>query len=213
MKRNINKQDGQSFQSTAREEGSMLLIHAYYLRPLPRRRRPTTMSETEETMVDSKIDSCDRIGESWPSENNYPDSSPTRTRPSSVSLHRSEMNSIDFPPRTHDSLTSRQRIPHASQGRDNMYSSKRMRLLIFIKIILRCLDSDDPSLHLKAKKIVTDCTRKNREGVQGYNPLADVITRQLRMTVGEVHWNRANRLMEYYLKKRGDKTLSVENQR
>lgn len=190
----------------------MLLIHAYYLRPLPRRRRPTTMSETEETTVDSKIKSYDRTGGNSSSENTSPEKSSTRTRQLSVPLQRSEI-ATDFPPRTHDSLTSRQRIPNASQGRNNMYSSKRMRLLIFIKIILRCLDSDDPSLHLKAKKIVTDCTRKNREGIQGYYPLTDVITRQLRMTVGEVHWNRANRLMEYYLKKREEKPLSVDNQR
>ena len=80
-------------------------------------------------------------------------------------------------------------------------SSRRMRLLIFTKIILKCLDFE-PSLHLEAKQIISDCTRKNREGFPGYDPLADVISRQLRIAVGEVHWNRAEGLMEHYIKTR-----------
>ena len=196
MNKNTDKQDDRLFQPKARNE-------AYYLRSLPRR-HPTTMPETEETTVDNKNESThvcdDDIGEIPPGEHASPDASSTRIGPSSA----------NFSPRNYDPLSTRPRYPDASQGRNSFYSSKRMRLLIFIKIILKCLDNDDPSLHFKAKKIVTDCTRKNREGVPGYNPLADVITRQLRITVGVVHWNRAKMLMEYYLKKRVEKPLSVE---
>lgn len=83
-------------------------------------------------------------------------------------------------------------------------SSQRSRLLVFVKIILKCLDSEDPSLRTEAKQIITDCTRKNREGVPGYDPLADAITSQLRTAVGEVHWNRAESLMNHYLRRRND---------
>ena len=97
-----------------------------------------------------------------------------------------------------------QRIPPEAtsrQGRPNgIHSSKRTRLLIFIKIVLKCLDCEDPSLQLEAKQIITECTRKNREGIPGYDPLADAITRQLRTAVGELHWNRAENLMSHYLK-------------
>ncbi len=175
------------------------------------RGHPTTMPETEVATVDNKSESthvCDDDICGIPlGENAYPDTSSKRIVPSSV--QRSEIHD-NFPPENCDPLSTRQRNPDASQGRNSMYSSKRMRLLIFIKIILKCLDNDNPSLHLKAKKIVTSCTRKNREGVPGYNSLGDVITRQLRITVGEVHWNRAKRLMEYYLNKRVEKPVIVE---
>ena len=74
-------------------------------------------------------------------------------------------------------------------------------MLVFTKILLRCLDCDDPSLHLEAKQIIGDCTRKNRAGVPGYESLADAITRQLRLAVGEVHWHRAEHLMGHYLQR------------
>lgn len=213
MNRISNKEDDRLFQSTVGDEGSMLLIHAYYLRSLPRRHL-TTMPETEETTVDNKSESTnicdDDVCGIPPGEYASPDTSSKNIGPLSASVQRGEIHA-DFPPRNYDPLSTRQRNTDDTQSRNSVYSSKRMRLLIFIKIILKCLDNDDPSLHLKAKKIVTDCTRKNREGVPGFIPLADVITRQLRITVGEVHWNRAKRLMEYYLKKRVEKPQSVEH--
>jgi hypothetical protein len=217
MNRNTNKQDDRLLQLTSRDEGSMLLINAYCLLSLPSR-RPTTMSDTEETAIESKNASThacdDGIGGTAQDRKVSLGTPSKRTGTSTaLSIQRSEIHATNLPPRNHDILLTRQRIPDAGRDRNCMYSSKRMRLLIFIKIILKCLADDDPSLHLKAKKIVTDCTRKNREGIPGYNPLADVITRQLRMTVGEVHWNRAKRLMEYYLRKRVEKPINaVDNQ-
>lgn len=106
----------------------------------------------------------------------------------------------------------RMQVSHRSNASSSVHSSKRTRLLVFVKIILKCLDSDDPSLHLEAKQIITECTRKNREGIPGYDSLADAITRQLRIAVGEVHWNRAESLMSHYLKTRTQpvKKLKIE---
>ena len=95
--------------------------------------------------------------------------------------------------RTHQQCSARNKSIHSSQ---------RTRLLVFIKIILKCLDCNDPRLYLEAKQIITDCTRKNREGIPGYDSLADAITRQLRIKVGEVHWSRAESLMSHYIKTR-----------
>mmetsp|Transcript_18994 Transcript_18994/g.41387 ORF Transcript_18994/g.41387 Transcript_18994/m.41387 type:complete len:257 (+) Transcript_18994:186-956(+) len=86
--------------------------------------------------------------------------------------------------------------------------ARRTRLLVFIKIILKCLDCEDPSIQFEAKQIIRECTRKNREGIPGYDPLADAITSQLRMTVGELHWNRAETLMSHYLKSRSKENKS-----
>lgn len=106
----------------------------------------------------------------------------------------------------------RMQVSHRSNASSSVHSSKRTRLLVFVKIILKSLDSDDPSLHLEAKQIITECTRKNREGIPGYDSLADAITRQLRIAVGEVHWNRAESLMSHYLKTRTQpvKKLKIE---
>lgn len=108
--------------------------------------------------------------------------------------------------------TNRIRTHESCQPRNGVHSNKRTRLLVFIKIILKCLDYEDPSLHFEAKQVITDCTRKNREGVPGYDPLADAITRRLHITVGEVHWNRAQNLMIHYMKSRTRNELKFDKQ-
>lgn len=91
---------------------------------------------------------------------------------------------------------------HQGRTNGNVESTKRKQLLIFIKIILKCLDHEDSTLHLEAKQIITECTKKNREKEPGYDNLSDAITQKLRIAVGERHWSRAETLLHHYLKTR-----------
>ena len=90
---------------------------------------------------------------------------------------------------------------HQGRTNGNVESTRRKQLLIFIKIILKCLDQD-PTLRLEAKQIITECTKKNRQKEIGYDNLSDAITRKLRIAVGERHWSRAETLLHHYLKTR-----------
>lgn len=150
----------------------------------------------EKSSQDSAFDGSYR---SWSMNKPPTADTQTLTTPSTQLMPRMETStpkSTLSPPRKSEySLSKRHRVPEASPPRrSGVYSSQRTRLLVFIKIILKCLDYEDPSLHLEAKQIISECTRKNREGIPGYDPLAGAITNQLRMTVGEVHWNRAESL-------------------
>jgi hypothetical protein len=82
---------------------------------------------------------------------------------------------------------------------DGIHSSSRMRLLVFVKIVLKCIDTDDPSVRFEAKHIVMECTKKNREGNPEFIPLSAAIEKRLRLAVGEVHWRRAENLMQHFL--------------
>ena len=214
-----------NFEKNSQDE-RLLLIHATILRSLSRR-RPIAMPDIEETPVvtlgegkrgcidstsSAETSSHENFCGCMPCEGTvYSDMQSSKSAAMLPLLPQSERDTPESPQRNIDFLSSRQRLPEeARQGRNSLHSSKRMRLLIFIKIVLKCLDYSDPILHLKAKKIVTDCTRRNREGVPGYNPLEDAITRQLRIAVGEVHWERAKRLMEYYMKKRAMNDLQTD---
>lgn len=91
--------------------------------------------------------------------------------------------------------------PTTSSGDSNRtILSSKMRLMVFIKIILKCLETDDPGVRLEAKRVIAECTKKNREGHPDYIPLEDAITRGLRFAVDEVHWRRAETLMNHYIK-------------
>lgn len=118
-----------------------------------------------------------------------------------VGVETSPIPILKLPPRKSDESCQRTHQQCSARNK-SIHSSQRTRLLVFVKIILKCLDCNDPRLYLEAKQIITDCTRKNREGIPGYDSLADAITRQLRIKVGEVHWSRAESLMSHYIKTR-----------
>eukprot|EP00977_Amphora_coffeiformis_P013751 scaffold3667_cov180-Amphora_coffeaeformis.AAC.12 len=52
--------------------------------------------------------------------------------------------------------------------------TKRQQFLLFIKILIKYIESQHPSLKAEIKKIVRECTHGNRNGVRGYNPLIQV---------------------------------------
>lgn len=79
--------------------------------------------------------------------------------------------------------------------------SSKMRLMVFIKIILKCLETEgfDSSARRDAKQIIAKCTLKNRQGHPDYTPLEEAIERSLRLVIDDCHWNRAETLMQHYI--------------
>ena len=114
-----------------------------------------------------------------------------------------------IPPRKAED-EQRKSLSHQGRTNGNVESTRRKQFLIFIKIILKCLDHD-PTLHLEAKQIITECTKKNRQKKAGYDNLSDAITQKLRIAVGERHWSRAETLLHHYLKTRPISKVKTEN--
>lgn len=76
---------------------------------------------------------------------------------------------------------------------------QRERFLIFIKILFKSLDEREPHLHARAKRIVAECTRRNRLGEPDFDPLMGAIEQRLRHMVGETHWMRATAYLRHYM--------------
>jgi hypothetical protein len=83
------------------------------------------------------------------------------------------------------------------------FRSPRERFLIFIKILFKCLDQgNEPTVQQRAKKIIAECTRRNRLGDPQFSPLMEAVEKRLRGFVGEVHWRRAMLLLHHFSAKR-----------
>jgi len=83
-------------------------------------------------------------------------------------------------------------------------AASREQFLIFIKILFKILDQTN-EIHTRnrAKKLVAECTRKNRSGDPRYTPLMEAVEKRLRLFVGEAHWRKAMMLLRhYYLKQK-----------
>jgi hypothetical protein len=86
--------------------------------------------------------------------------------------------------------------------------SQREHFLIFIKILFKCLDqANEPEVRNNAKKIVSECTRKNRQGDSNFTPLMEAVEKRLRGFVGEVQWRRALLLLRHCVNKRNNDTV------
>lgn len=93
----------------------------------------------------------------------------------------------------------RRKLPSASVSPQ---VRERKRFLVFIKVLLKCLQRGDNGLHQQAKLIISDCIRRNRRQDPQYTPLPEAVERSLRPVVGETQWKRATACLELYLKKK-----------
>lgn len=93
------------------------------------------------------------------------------------------------------SVTSQASSPSAS-----LPNTPRAQFLVFIKILFKCLDqANEPEIREKAKKIVAECTRRNRMGDPNFDPLMDAVQKRLRPCVGEALWRRSMLLLRHYM--------------
>jgi hypothetical protein len=93
---------------------------------------------------------------------------------------------------------------YASQLQNDMAeSASREEFLIFIKILFKVLDqAQEIHTRNRAKKLVAECTRKNRQGDPLYMPLMDAVQKRLRLFVGEAHWRKSMLLLRHYCPQR-----------
>ncbi|KAL3934914.1 MAG: hypothetical protein SGARI_003181 [Bacillariaceae sp.] len=78
-------------------------------------------------------------------------------------------------------------------------AASREHFLVFIKILFKVLDqSQEVHTRNRAKKLVAECTRKNRQGDPLYTPLMDAVQKRLRLFVGEAHWRKSMMLLRHY---------------
>ena len=78
--------------------------------------------------------------------------------------------------------------------------SHRENFLIFTRILFKCL-GDHPSakVQAEAKRIIVDCTKRNRLGEPGFHPLIDAIEVRLRHVIGDIHWHKAEQYLGHYM--------------
>jgi hypothetical protein len=86
--------------------------------------------------------------------------------------------------------------------------SQREHFLMFIKILFKCLEqANEPEVRNKAKQIVAECIRRNRQDDSNFTPLMEAVEKRLRGFVGELQWRRSLLLLRHYVNKRNNDTI------
>eukprot|EP00563_Minutocellus_polymorphus_P021088 CAMPEP_0197717716 /NCGR_PEP_ID=MMETSP1434-20131217/2159_1 /TAXON_ID=265543 /ORGANISM="Minutocellus polymorphus, Strain CCMP3303" /LENGTH=278 /DNA_ID=CAMNT_0043302283 /DNA_START=71 /DNA_END=907 /DNA_ORIENTATION=- len=109
-----------------------------------------------------------------------------------VRRRQSSSSQSPKPVKRHSSILGAQPHPHNRLHRENF--------LIFTRILFKCLgDHPSPKVRVEAKRIIMDCTKRNRVGEPGYYPLVDAIEVRLRHVIGNIHWHKAYSYLDHYM--------------
>lgn len=91
--------------------------------------------------------------------------------------------------------------PSPSPSHETTQQEER-KFIMFTKVLMQYLKTEDSSMHLKAKEAIRDCVQKNDDGVPGYSPLMTAIKFHLYETVGDVFWRQAKGDLKKHLHER-----------
>lgn len=69
-----------------------------------------------------------------------------------------------------------------------MRMMKRLDLFLFIRVLLKYLEKENPDLRIRCTKVIRSCKEKQKQGDPSCASLAVAIRTTLKKTVGEKHW-------------------------
>jgi len=64
---------------------------------------------------------------------------------------------------------------------------------------MKYLEQKDQSMHARAKEVIRDCAKKNKEGNPAYSSLSTSMQSHLKNLVGEIYWKKAEDYLRQYL--------------
>ena len=64
---------------------------------------------------------------------------------------------------------------------------------------MKYLEQKDQSMHARAKEVIRDCAKKNKEGNPAYSCLIASVQSHLKQLVGEIYWKKAEDYLRQYL--------------
>ena len=77
--------------------------------------------------------------------------------------------------------------------------SRKEQFLMFTRVLMKYLEQKDHPMHSRAKEVIRDCAKKNKEGNPAYSSLSASMQSHLRSLVGEVYWKKVEEYLRQYL--------------
>jgi hypothetical protein len=111
-----------------------------------------------------------------------------------------------FPPSSYSRGTGPPPSAAASSSVSNVMSveqktskERKEQFLMFTKVLMKYLEQKDPAMHTRAKEVIRDCARKNKEGNPSYSSLSASMQSHLKNLVGDLYWKKAQDYLRQYL--------------
>jgi len=99
-------------------------------------------------------------------------------------------------PRSSPSMQQQSSQPSASPQEQK---SRKERFLMFTRVLMKYLEQKDPTMHGRAKEVIRQCAKKNKEGDPNFASLSASMQSHLKKLVGETYWKKAQEYLRQYM--------------
>ena len=79
---------------------------------------------------------------------------------------------------------------------------EREQFILFVRVLMKYLDTKDPAMHNKVKLIIKDCAARNKRQERGYESATASMRKQLKSVVSETYWKRAEKYLANFMAKK-----------
>ncbi|CAB9524566.1 expressed unknown protein [Seminavis robusta] len=90
---------------------------------------------------------------------------------------------------------------------------QKERFLMFTRVLIKYLETKDPTLHGKVKKVIKECAERIKRQEPGYESVTAAMRERIKEIVGNPYWNRAESYLAHFLaqKKRSADAAAAPN--
>jgi hypothetical protein len=170
---------------------------------------PSHSSHPSHTSHPSRTSHTSHVSHSHPSHVSHSQRASTITK-SSTTQHpsTSTQHYLHSTPSSQSAQTKQQqqqvkgqRASSSSQiiSHQQEQKSRKEQFLMFTKVLMKYLEARDGEKHQRAKQVIRECAKKNKDGVSGYQSLSASMQKHLRKEVGEQYWKKAEEYLAQYL--------------
>ncbi|GKY91875.1 hypothetical protein MPSEU_000159100 [Mayamaea pseudoterrestris] len=88
---------------------------------------------------------------------------------------------------------------------DREMKKQKEKFIMFTRVLMKYLETKDPTLHQTVKTIIKDCAERNKRQERGYESVTASMKHRLRQVVGDQYWKRAEAYLNHFLKEKEKK--------
>ena len=114
-------------------------------------------------------------------------------RPGQVPINTAQPSSQ---PRARYPQTSSSAPPNSSASEQK---SRKEQFLMFTRVLMKYLEQKDQKMHSRAKEVIRDCAKKNKEGNPAFSSLSASMQSHLKQLVGQIYWKKAEEYLKQYM--------------
>ena len=86
----------------------------------------------------------------------------------------------------------------------NLDQKKKEQFLMFTRVLIKYLETMDYEMHQRAEQVLKMCSERNEAGDPEYSSLTNCMRINLRRTVGEQYWRKAEVYTKTFLQTKGE---------